>query len=382
MRGGAGMSKAQQQISTPPDSKYFHRMLNMADDDLGPYEYRLLGHYIRVGDCWEGVRKTAKTTRMSVGKVVSTRNELEKSGYIHVEHREQDTCLVTVIDRMAENVARYAFTTRTGRSPGEQGVHVVNTSELEGVHVVNERRTRTIEEEPNKKKITTSDATHQSAVSPSPDNWSLADEAGDNSMFSPLTGKQKSARADISARRLENATATTPPPPTPAPVADVAPVMVERVDTGKTETPAEDKPGKKARKVNEGYELGIALGKAWGIPPAQSEINLYIKQAKALALDVPVEDFKLFCDWRKADAGDWAKNITIGSLLGKGYVSKYLSECEALKEKARKLKEAEERLYEMYPEARPPAPGEVIEYAPKDEVLAYMAKVTRQENVS
>lgn len=137
----------QQQIEDENKGKYFHIMLNMYDDDLSPYEYRLLGHYIRVGKCWEGVRKTAKTCQMSVGMVVKTRNKLHKGGYITVEHRDNDTVYIEVVDRMSENVARYA-----NRSPHEQGVHHMNTNRSpheQGVQDVNERITP--EEEPKKK---------------------------------------------------------------------------------------------------------------------------------------------------------------------------------------------------------------------------------------
>jgi hypothetical protein len=137
----------QQQIEDENKGKYFHIMLNMYDDDLSPYEYRLLGHYIRVGKCWEGVRKTAKTCQMSVGMVVKTRNKLHAGGYITVEHRDNDTVYIEVVDRMHENVARYA-----NRSPHEQGVHHMNTNRSpheQGVQDVNERITP--EEEPEKK---------------------------------------------------------------------------------------------------------------------------------------------------------------------------------------------------------------------------------------
>jgi hypothetical protein len=219
-----------------------------------------------------------------------------------------------------------------------------------------------------KKKETTSAATHQNAVS-SPDNdWSLADEAGDNAMFTPLTGKQKSARADNSAKRLQNATATTPPPsPTPsAPAPEMVNVPPALTGADGTETGK----AKKERKVNEGYELGIALGDAWGIPPAKSEINLYIKQAKALALDVPVEEFKMFCDWRKADAGDWAKNLTIKTLLGSGHVSKYLQERDALKQQ----EEAHKRLLETIPADMLPRIVPMEQRASQEQIDAALAK--------
>lgn len=133
-----------------PENKgsYFHVMLNMADDDLTAYEYRLLGHYVRVGECWEGTRTTAKKTYMSVGMVSKTRESLAAKGYISIEYRDNnESCLITVKDRMSENVARYSK-----RSSGEHSVHVVNTgvhTVNTSVHVVNERITN--EEEHTKK---------------------------------------------------------------------------------------------------------------------------------------------------------------------------------------------------------------------------------------
>jgi len=94
--------------------KYYHQMLNMADDDLGPFEYRLLGHYIRVcgaedgGVCYQTVRTIAEITKMSIPKVIAARNELAKNGWIRIEARANKSHNVTVVDRMAENVRRYS----------------------------------------------------------------------------------------------------------------------------------------------------------------------------------------------------------------------------------------------------------------------------------
>lgn len=94
--------------------KYYHLMLNMADDDLGSFEYRLLGHYIRVcgaeegGVCYQTVRTIADITKMSIPKVIAARNELAKTGWIRVEVRANKTHNVTIVDRMAENVRRYS----------------------------------------------------------------------------------------------------------------------------------------------------------------------------------------------------------------------------------------------------------------------------------
>ena len=63
-----------------PPGKYFTMLLNMADDDLDPFEYRLLGHYIRVcgagkdGSCFETTRTTAqKTNRCSLPSWIAWR---------------------------------------------------------------------------------------------------------------------------------------------------------------------------------------------------------------------------------------------------------------------------------------------------------------------
>lgn len=95
-------------------SKYFHIMLNMADDDLDPFEYRLLGHYIRIcgqsdsGTCYQTLRTISEVTRMSVPKVISARTSLADKGWISVVSKQRQSTLVRVLDRMSENIAKYA----------------------------------------------------------------------------------------------------------------------------------------------------------------------------------------------------------------------------------------------------------------------------------
>lgn len=129
-----------------PAGKYFTQILNMADDDLDPYEYRLLGHYKRVigelnAPCTQGTRLIAEICRMSLGKVTAVRKQLEEKGWIRCERRPNNTIRVTLIDRMAENVARYSKRSQDeqARSPHEHGVRHMNTT----VHDVNEEITRT-----------------------------------------------------------------------------------------------------------------------------------------------------------------------------------------------------------------------------------------------
>lgn len=145
------MTDIPQQVNDDSDlRRFFAIMEHMAEDDLGLYEYRLLGHYKRVcgangGQCTEGIRTTASRIKgMSVGKVSEARRELERLGWINVvvhTHTSEagktviDGLSITLVDRMAENVARYAKTC----SSGEQvGVHGTNT----GVQQVKQRRTR------------------------------------------------------------------------------------------------------------------------------------------------------------------------------------------------------------------------------------------------
>lgn len=145
--------------------KYFHLMPNMYDDDLDPYEYRLLGHYKRVGVSWEGTRQVAEKCKMSVGQVSKTRKSLAAKNLLKVEMLTRkklterglvqdidpddkvEICVVTVVDVTEQNVSRYAksHTVHHVNTP----VHGVNTP----VHQVNERIT--IEEEPLKNTTTT-----------------------------------------------------------------------------------------------------------------------------------------------------------------------------------------------------------------------------------
>lgn len=114
-----------------PARKYFTQMLNMAEDDLDPFQYRLLAHYIR----WyenkpypESIRQTAKATKMGVNKVQSTLDELSQLGYLEVyrptaaEARNGATITIKVVDRWLENINRYQ------RKPVSNPIHPVSNS--------------------------------------------------------------------------------------------------------------------------------------------------------------------------------------------------------------------------------------------------------------
>lgn len=97
--------------------KYFHMLLNMAEDDLDPFEYRLLGHCIRWagqgGTLPKSTRQLATACKMSANKVRDALQSLKAQGYIQYttpseeERRRRVPTAITVLDRWAENIARY-----------------------------------------------------------------------------------------------------------------------------------------------------------------------------------------------------------------------------------------------------------------------------------
>lgn len=108
-----------QNIVGSHDWKYFHVMLNIAEDDLDPYQYRLLGHYIRMVPLIEAslrqpesLRETAEACKMSVDKTRDAREQLVALGYITVkapDGKEKSRGIgarVTIIDRWKDNVTR------------------------------------------------------------------------------------------------------------------------------------------------------------------------------------------------------------------------------------------------------------------------------------
>jgi len=100
-----------------PDHKYFTQLLNMAEDDLDPYQYRLLAHYVRWANLkvrkTEGYKLTAKRCKMSPMMVLKARAYLIEQGYIRFQPPTAAQAnkgiggIVIIIDRWAENIARY-----------------------------------------------------------------------------------------------------------------------------------------------------------------------------------------------------------------------------------------------------------------------------------
>lgn len=103
--------KDDQHIAAPTKlHKYFHMLPNLYDDaGLDPYEYRLLGHYVRRGNCWESLNETANHCRMSRRTAIEKRDSLAAKGFIQLsKNRRTDTVRIEVIDRWDENFLKYA----------------------------------------------------------------------------------------------------------------------------------------------------------------------------------------------------------------------------------------------------------------------------------
>lgn len=91
------MSK-RQRIRNPKDN--FTIMPNMYDnDDLTVYEFRLLIHYRRVGNCYESLRTTAQKCHMGKSTVERARRSLAEKGWIVLGSTSKGTIAVDVIDR-------------------------------------------------------------------------------------------------------------------------------------------------------------------------------------------------------------------------------------------------------------------------------------------
>ncbi|GEM_PF-4818319 len=135
--------KTRKQIQRVADAsdlrKWRIELPNLYDDaDLTPYEFRLLVHYKRVGNCWEGTRRTAAKCHMSIGQVVASRKSLATKRLIRIGDLSNFGSLtITVTDVWARNFSRYSKRSHSEhpRSHSEHPVQEVNAS----VHRVNER---------------------------------------------------------------------------------------------------------------------------------------------------------------------------------------------------------------------------------------------------
>ncbi len=107
-------SDEQQNIKVKPRKEYFTMLPNLYDDArLSLYEYRLLAHYTRVGNCWETVRTTAERCHMSKSTVHRVRRSLAANGWITLELGDKGTMQIAVVDV-------FPLTTSIYRGPKEE----------------------------------------------------------------------------------------------------------------------------------------------------------------------------------------------------------------------------------------------------------------------
>ncbi len=107
------MDDTQRVREETPDQAYFAIIPHIVDELLGPYEYRLYGHYRRVcgegsrGRCYEKTATTAEKTGMSVGKIAQARRILEGLGMIRIHQRKVGNLVrtdVTLLDLWPVNM--------------------------------------------------------------------------------------------------------------------------------------------------------------------------------------------------------------------------------------------------------------------------------------
>ena len=101
----------QQEIRVPSSKKYFTMLPNIYDDaKLSLYEYRLLAHYARVGNCHESLRTTAARCHMGKSSVDRARRLLADKGWITLGRSEFGTALIQVVDVWHLNTGIYGGT--------------------------------------------------------------------------------------------------------------------------------------------------------------------------------------------------------------------------------------------------------------------------------
>ena len=83
------MEARQLEKKQPKNAIFVHSDLDEAGLDV--YEFRLLAHIARRGECFASLTKTADICKMSVRKAQSTLKSLEKRGFIQKEKRKGST---------------------------------------------------------------------------------------------------------------------------------------------------------------------------------------------------------------------------------------------------------------------------------------------------
>ncbi len=169
----SGSADDEQQIIDPANLRHYRTELpNLYDEfDLTPYEFRLLAHYVRRGNCYETTRKTGYWCGMSPAKVVYTRRKLVEKGLIIAEQTPYRTWSITLVDIWRENFIFFGTVKdQNGRLRGKRGrllskrdVYVVNDEKTNSLVDRLRRKLKNYKEEPYKE---LADAKTASAISP------------------------------------------------------------------------------------------------------------------------------------------------------------------------------------------------------------------------
>lgn len=342
----------------------------MLQDKTLSYEARgLLGYLLSKSGNWEVRVKDLQIVGCGRDKVYRVLGELQAKGYIGGRTKYQD-------EKGQWHWTPYDVYETRELNPFTEKPYTANPyTENTEIKAVKKNTKDRGTKERTKEKEELSSVAVATTGEPATEWLQGQQEAEDSSMFTPLTGKQKSAQADISAKRLENATATTPPPPahSPAPAA------------------AKGKRTEKQLANDARIEaLRVAMFKGRGKPDIAlqgKEISNYASVAKQLIEGgIAQEDFLAYVEyWHKA-AQSWPGGLTLNSLVKPGRMIDFKSWYAEEAENKRKRKELEERFYAKHPHMRPSVQSEPVEYMPADEFQRMMDMVlrpaNRQENAS
>jgi hypothetical protein len=138
---GAGYEP--QEIIDPSDlRKYRIELPNLYDDSgLDVYEFRLLAHYKRVGNCTEGTKTTARKCEMSPSQVSDKRKNLHSKGFIVMERvslkDNNFSYRITVVDKWKENFEKYSPHSHS-EPPPSHGEHPLRTAKQRSNHIKKE----------------------------------------------------------------------------------------------------------------------------------------------------------------------------------------------------------------------------------------------------
>lgn len=312
--------------------------------------------------------------------------------YARVVHwRMTDKAIETMLKKSMDDGILTSWSEETqlhdGLSNQETQLHEVK--ELNGLI------DKSIEKNRKRKEELPSVATQQSAVSTSPDNWSLADEASDAAMF-PIKGKKQiSAQAENGAKRLSKN--TTPPIPqiAPAPLPPLPPVsaaVLTETDESAVDVAAVLKKGK-ARKPN---HTALVINAVWGKGVSGGLLPMLMGNAKK----APWKDHNIEGGMTEVEIfafGRWYKKQNPGLNLVEQppKVWAAITSFRDAIDYEGWMAEAEKLFPTYFPKEKPPAPVVVEERATAEDLAAFRRQilesglqaelghiVTSQENVS